>query len=225
MMISYIHQNSPVHKIDARVKILYLLFLIFLLILKQSLEMLAVITAVVFFLYKASGIPLYKPFKDLGMGWFVILLPIVLHAIINSGIFPGVLTSLFFLNIFLISLLLVYTTEIKNILQALVFFKVPSEIAFAFIISIHFIPFIQQEVERIRISQALRGYISTPFSPPFPLIIPLLHSSLKRSSQLAISLESRGFDSEKINFEVELQMGLVDYLLLLLLPVFLLISF
>ncbi|MEM3555473.1 MAG: energy-coupling factor transporter transmembrane protein EcfT [Candidatus Micrarchaeia archaeon] len=219
-MIAYIPRNSLVHKIDARVKILYLIFLLFLLILRQSFEILIATSLVIPLLYIIAEIPLAQPVKDLGKGWLLILLPAVLHILIHSysGALLGVLTSLFFLNIFLISLLMVYTTEMKKILQALVFFKTPGDIAFAFIIAVHFVPFMQQEVERIRISQVMRGYSPSPFSLPLPLIIPLLHSSLKRSSQLAVSLESRGFDSERINFEVELRMGLSDYLLLFLLP-------
>jgi energy-coupling factor transport system permease protein len=85
-------------------------------------------------------------------------------------------------------------------------------------ISIRFLPILQAELDRIRIAQALRGYEPAPFYPPIPLMVPLLHSSLKRAMELAISLESRGFDPENIHIAVDLRLGAADYLLLLLLP-------
>lgn len=226
-MISYIHANSPLHKLDPRIKLLYLILFLLALILKQSLEFPLLSSAVILLLYRVSNIPLSKPLRDLGQGWLFVLLPPILRLAIapSSWFFKGVLTSIFLLNIFLASLLMIYTTEIGKLMQALVFFKLPSELAFILMVSIHFIPFLQQELERIRISQALRAYSPTPFSLPLPLIIPLLHSSLGRASQLAVSLESRGFNPERINMEVELRMGLADYLLLLLLPFLVFIIF
>lgn len=83
----------------------------------------------------------------------------------------------------------------------------------------------QQELDRIRISQAVRGYEPAPLSIPLPLVVPLLHSSLKRSMELAISLESRGFDSENIHIPMELELHAMDYFLLILLPALLFLAF
>jgi energy-coupling factor transport system permease protein len=226
-MIALIPKDSPIHKVDARVKILYLLFILFILITKQSFEILIALSLTTMMLYLLSGIPITQPLKDLGKGWIFVVLPILLHWLINPqvGIYLGVLSSLSLLNMLLISLLNMYTTEIKSILQALIFFKVPSELAFMLAISIRFLPLMQEELNRIRISQALRGYELCPFSLPIPLIVPLLHSSLRRAMELAISLESRGFDPENIHVAVELELGATDYLLLLLLPLLLFLIF
>jgi energy-coupling factor transport system permease protein len=209
------------------VKILYLIFLLFILITKQNLVMLTAFSLMTLILYSISSIPLTQPLHDLGKNWVFILLPILLHVLINpqTGLYSGIISSIFLLNLILISLLNIYTTEVKSILQALLFFKVPTELAFMLTISIRFLPIIQDELERIRISQAVRGYELAPLSPPLPLLVPLLHSSLKRAMELAISLESRGFDSENIHVAVDIRLGAVDYLLLLLLPLLLFLTF
>lgn len=226
-MIAFIQKNSPIHSIDARVKILYLVFITITLILKQSLPLLLLSSLLTLLLYIISCIPLSVPLRDLGAAWAFVLLPIPLHMLVNpqTGFYMGVLSSIFTLNLILITLLGVYTTDADSILQALVFFKVPGELAFILMISIRFLPVIQERLEKIRISQTVRGYRQAPFSIPLPLIVPLLHSSLKRASELAISLESRGFDSENIHIAVDLKLSPADYLLLLLLPVLLFFAF
>jgi len=219
-MITFIPGNSPVHRIDARVKILYLLSMLFFIIAKQNLAVLAAFSIITISLYILSGIPPTQPLRDLGWNWMFILLPVLLHLLINpqTGIYLGIVSSVFLLNLILISLLYIYTTEVKSLLQALVFFKVPAEFAFMLTISVSFLPLVQEELNRIRISQAVRGYELAPFSLPIPLLVPLLNSSLKRAMELAISLESRGFDPENIHIAVDLRFGPADYLLLLLLP-------
>jgi energy-coupling factor transport system permease protein len=226
-MIAFIPRSSPIHKVDARVKILYLLLLLFILIAKQDLATLVIFSLVTLLLYLLSEISPLQPLGDLGKSWIFVLVPIALQVLINplTGIYLGIINSIFLLNLILISLLLVYTTEIKSILQALVFFKVPTELAFMLTISLRFLPIMQEELNKIRIAQALRGYELSPFSLPIPLIVPLLHSSLKRAMELAISLESRGFDSENIHIDIDLRMSPADYLLLLLLPVVLFRAF
>lgn len=219
-MIAYIPRNSLVHKADARVKILYLVFFLLILFTKGTLGVILPFSLVTLFLYYISGISLTQPVRDLGNSWLFLLVPILLHLLINpsSGLYYGIVSSLFLLNVLLVSLLNIYTTEIKSLLQALVFLKVPSELAFMLIMSLRFLPLMQEQLTKIRVSQALRGYETKPFSLPIPLIVPLMHSSLKRAMQLAISLESRGFDSEHINIAMELQLGKMDYVLLFLLP-------
>ena len=226
-MIVFIPQDSPLHRVDARVKILYLLFFLFTLLSKQTPTLLVAFSLITLLLYVFGGISLARPFWDLGWVWLFVALPIPLHILINpqSGMYEGLSNSLFLLNILSINLLFIYTTEIKAILQALVFFKIPSDLAFMLTIAIRFLPLMQAELNRIRIAQSLRGYKLVALSPPFPLLIPLMHSSLRRAVELAVSLESRGFDPENIHVAVELELGAFDYLLLLLLPLALFIVF
>jgi energy-coupling factor transport system permease protein len=219
-MITFIPGDSPLHKADARVKILYLISMLFVIIAKQDLAVLAAFSLITVSLYTLGGIPIAQPLRDLGWNWIFIMVPVLLHLLVNpqTGIYSGILSSVFLLNLILISLLYIYTTEVKSLLQALVFFKVPTEFAFMLTIAISFLPLMQEELNRIRISQAVRGYELAPFSVPIPLIVPLLNSSLKRAMELAISLESRGFDSENIHIAVDLRLAPADYCLLLLLP-------
>jgi energy-coupling factor transport system permease protein len=226
-MIAFIPGSSPLHKADARVKILYLLFMLLILIVRQDLTTLGILSLATLLLYLLSGIPLVQPLRDLGGSWLFILIPVILQVLINplTGIYLGVVNSIFLLNLICLSLLFIYTTEVRSILQALVFFKVPSEFAFMLTISIRFLPIMQDKMNRIRIAQAVRGYELAPLSLPIPLMVPLLHSSLKRAEELAISLESRGFDSENIHINMELRLNPADYLLLLFLPVVVFLSF
>jgi energy-coupling factor transporter transmembrane protein EcfT len=81
----------------------------------------------------------------------------------------------------------------------------------------------QKRFEMMRIAQTLRGYKLNFLTSPIPLLIPMLHFSFKKSKELALSLDCRGFDEGSIQLESELKMRGMDYVSLVLLFILLLL--
>jgi energy-coupling factor transporter transmembrane protein EcfT len=68
-----------------------------------------------------------------------------------------------------------------------------------FAITFNMIPTILSESEKIVIVQRCRGYQSRSFNifgNILPVIIPLLHRTLRRAEQLSLVLLSRGYDEK-----------------------------
>jgi energy-coupling factor transport system permease protein len=81
--------------------------------------------------------------------------------------------------------------------------KVPYEFAFSFSLAFRFVPTIAIEAQNIMDAQQSRGYemqqkgIINQVKNLFPLLVPLIISSIKRAFNVAEALESRAFGSEK----------------------------
>ncbi|MBU1500289.1 energy-coupling factor transporter transmembrane protein EcfT, partial [Patescibacteria group bacterium] len=73
---------------------------------------------------------------------------------------------------------------------SLAFNFLPKTFNFMLTITFSLIPVIFQEAKTIILLQKCRGYHSLN---PLPIIIPLLHRTLKRSEQIALTMASRGY--------------------------------
>lgn len=100
----------------------------------------------------------------------------------------GVIAAVKILSLSLLVFLYTATTSITQISQALNFF--PKNFNFMLTITLSLIPVIFQEAKTIILLQKCRGYHSLN---PLPVIIPLLHRTLRRSEQIALTMSSRGY--------------------------------
>lgn len=73
----------------------------------------------------------------------------------------------------------------------------PPSIRLAITITFSLIPIIFIEADSIRTVQTSRGFKSSwnPISAFIPLIIPLLHRTLRRAEHLALTMEARGYET------------------------------
>jgi len=92
------------------------------------------------------------------------------------------------LSLSLLVFLYTATTSINQISQTLNF--LPKTFNFMLTITFSLIPVIFQEAKTIILLQKCRGYKNLN---PLPIIIPLLHRTLKRSEQIALTMTSRGY--------------------------------
>ena len=92
------------------------------------------------------------------------------------------------LSLSLLVFLYTATTSITQISQAFNF--LPKTFNFMLTITFSLIPVIFQEAKTIILLQKCRGYKNLN---PLPIIIPLLHRTLKRSEQIALTMTSRGY--------------------------------
>lgn len=180
----YIAGNSPIHKMDARVKIIAVLLFIVLLFVIRGVYEYALITLFLAFVIKLSKVP----FKFMVRGLKTMLVILVFTVLINVLLTDG--TSIFSLDLkfftlrvtyegikmgFYMLLRLVYlvigtsvltlttsplmlTDGIERLLKPLRVIKVPShEIAMMMTIAIRFIPTIAEETDKIMKAQTARG--------------------------------------------------------------------
>ena len=223
-MLRYKEKESALHKVDPRVKILWVLGISSMLLVDKTLALGAFV--ILFAGYTAARVSMVRAFCDLKMLVPFLLFPLVLHALADpgeviiatgaaditlEGVWNGVQNTGALSAMILCVPLLIYTTETKKIQQALYWFRIPAKIVFMLTITLRFLPLIHEELVRIRVAQAVRGHRAK--SSVMPLVLPLLHKSLARAWKLAVALETRGFDPEEIKVNVELKANRLDYIL------------
>lgn len=126
--------------------------------------------------------------------FFTIVLLILFQLFFNSSqlysvrLLQGLTAALKILSLSLLVFLYTATTSLTQISRAFNF--LPKTFNFMLTITFSLIPVIFQEAKTINLLQKCRGYHSLN---PLPIIIPLLHRTLKRSEQIALTMASRGY--------------------------------
>lgn len=220
----YINNNSIVHRLDPRTKLLLLVgFLVAVLFIKSfvGLAIMLVFFAVAVSLSKIKWNTLLKCMKTI---MFILLISTVLNLFMTPG---RVVVSIGFVQItlegiklcirlimrlFLIvaaSSVLTFTTTptqltdgISSLLSPLTKIGVPVQV-FSMITSIalRFIPTLYEETDRIIKAQKSRGAefesgnIVSKLKAYVSIIVPLLVSSFMRADELANAMDARGYDS------------------------------
>ena len=113
-------------------------------------------------------------------------LPLILIAglqILFNHTLAGVIAAIKIANLSLLVLIYTNSASPKEISQ--VFSWLPADLRLTLSIALNLIPIIFQEAQKIQLVQVSRG---RKFKSPLPIVIPLLHRSLKRAEQLAIVL-------------------------------------
>ncbi|MDD3429182.1 MAG: energy-coupling factor transporter transmembrane component T [Oscillospiraceae bacterium] len=212
--------NSPVHKLDPRIKIL--LTVAFVIVLFVASNLVGLLCSLLFIgvLYAVAKIPLKTILKSLKP-----ILPIVLFtAILNiffvggtpvftwrfititkEGIVYAVIMSLRIVGLISGTSLLTYTTSpialtdaIERLLKPLAKMHMPvHELAMMMTIALRFIPTLIEETDKIMNAQKARGAeldsgsIKDRITALVPVLIPLFISAFRRADELAMAMECR----------------------------------
>lgn len=114
-------------------------------------------------------------------------------------------------------------TKEQDLLQALLLWKVPYELAFMIMIALHFYPLFLEEAQNIWAAVQMRGLDirklkwRKKIAIYTSLIVPLFVGTMNKAYQLAISMEARGFRAyPQRTFRSRLEMKRLDYSLLIL---------
>lgn len=115
-------------------------------------------------------------------------------------------------------------TKGQELMQALLSWKVPYELAFMIMIALHFYPFLLEEAKDIWLAVQLKGIDIKRLKWRERIVIyssvllPLIIATMNRAYQLAISMEARGFRVyPQRTFRSSLQMKKLDYCLIVFL--------
>ncbi|MGI5876696.1 MAG: energy-coupling factor transporter transmembrane component T family protein [Dethiobacteria bacterium] len=217
----YLPGDSLLHKMDPRVKLVSLLFLILALFLLKSFTGFLFFAAFVVAIFFVSRLPWRYFLRGLRPISYIIVLTLLLHifftkggrvywrlgplTIEETGVYLGVFMTLRLTLLVITTLLITLTTSpiafsdaIEYLLRPFRRLGIPGhEIAMMMTIAIRFIPTLMEESDKIRKAQMARGAdfetgnIFKRARNMVPLLVPLFVSAFRRADELAIAMESR----------------------------------
>ena len=194
-------KNSFIHNLDPRAKLLFsIVYSVSGLLFTELVPLL------ILFLTLIPLIFLGKMFKE----WMrsirglssLILIIIVLNTYFISLAYAISMIIRIFIMITAFSIFFL-TVHPNDLALSLISMKVPYEFAFSFSLAFRFVPTIAIEAQNIMDAQQSRGYemkqtgLINQIKNLFPLLVPLIVSSIKRAFNVAEALESRAFGSIK----------------------------
>jgi energy-coupling factor transport system permease protein len=216
----YYQVDSPIHKMDPRVKLIGTLVYIVTLFLYRNLTI-----YLIAFLFLATVIKISKvPLSFILRGLKAIVILLVITAIFNMLLTPGEaivsvwkfkltwegIVNAFYLCVRLIflivgsSLMTLTTTPnqltdgLESLLGPLKKIKIPvHEIAMMMSIALRFIPILMEETDKIMKAQMARGAdfesgnLVKKIKALIPLLVPLFISAFRRANDLAMAMEAR----------------------------------
>ncbi|MBO4407212.1 MAG: energy-coupling factor transporter transmembrane protein EcfT [Clostridia bacterium] len=218
----YIPLSSPIHRLDARIKLaLTLLFIVTVFFAKSVLtySMIFLFLALAVALSRIRVVMILKSLKPLTLVLIFTILINVFYArgeivwqwwifkIAWEGIFIALKMALRIILLVSGSSLLTYTTSpimltdaIEALLSPLKLFRVPvGELAMMMSIALRFIPTLTEETAKIMNAQKARGAdfetgnLIKRAKALIPILVPLFVSAFRRADELAMAMESRAY--------------------------------
>ncbi len=213
--------NSFIHKMDARVKTIFVIAIIVSFFLCKNFLSLALAIILVFAVIIISRTPLRTIFRSIRPLWIIIIITAILNlfygdgealvsfgrlTITLNGIFTAIFIAVRIILLVIIGSMLTYTTSptdltdaIEYLMRPLKIFKkdIPHTVAMTMTIAIRFIPTLVEEIDKIMAAQKSRGAdmdsgnIIRRVRALVPIIIPLFISSFRRANDLAYAMECR----------------------------------
>lgn len=217
----YFPGNSPVHRMDSRVKLVLTMAFIVMLFMSSSIYGLLVGILFTVLSFAVSKIPVKMILKSLKPIVPIIIFTAVLNLffvrtgevlwefkfikITSEGIHTAVFMTVRIICLIVGSSLLTYTTSpidltdaIERLLSPLKKIKAPvHELAMMMTIALRFIPTLIEETDKIMAAQKARGADMETGSliqrakALIPILIPLFVSSFRRAEELALAMECR----------------------------------
>lgn len=222
----YYPADSPIHKIDARVKIVITLLYILSLFIIESFIGYAFVIASLAVIIKMSKVPFKFMVKGLKSLIFIIVFTAIINLFVTKGETPlftvwrftVTLEGVYFaikmcLRIVLLiigsSILTLTTTPIKltdgieSLLKPLSKVGVPAhDIAMMMTIALRFIPTLLDETDKIIKAQQARGAdfdtgnLVNKAKALVPILVPLFISAFRRADELAMAMEAAAMQAE-----------------------------
>jgi len=120
----------------------------------------------------------------------------------REGLFHGAVQSLRFNTMLTISCFIIWTTQPRDLLLALVKLRVPYSLAFMVTTGLRYIPLIGSEARTVIRSQRLRGFrylrlnLFHTISGILNSLRPILTNNIRRATHLSEAVESRAFSPD-----------------------------
>lgn len=222
----YFPGTSFIHKLDPRIKIILLLFIIVFIFLAKNAVSMGIAVFCILIVTAITRVPVKLYFKGLKAIWFIVIFTSILNifyikgdpifsfgiiTVTYQGVYQSIFIALRLISMILISSALTYTTSptdltgaIERLLYPLSLIGVKiHELAMMMTIALRFIPTLLEETQKIMDAQKARGAdmesgnLIQKIRATFPIFIPLFISSLQRAIDLAAAMESRCYNGGK----------------------------
>ncbi len=217
----YFPGTSPIHRLDARTKILLTLGLLVALFLPDGFAALGLLAVFTVAVYLISRVPLrlalrsvralipilifmtllnvlYLPGEHVLWQWWV-------FSVSTEGIKKAIFMALRIVLLLVTTSLLTYTTSpidltdgLERLLSPLKVIKVPvHDLAMIMNIALRFIPTLLEEAQKIMAAQKARGAdlesgsLTKRVKALIPILVPLLVSAVRRATELAVAMDCR----------------------------------
>lgn len=220
----YYPADSPLHKMDPRVKLFATVVYVIALFCFKGIVGLALITGFLYAVVKISKVP----FKFMTKGLKAIVVLVIITSVFNLFATPGEIvfwkwgslqiTDTGIINAFMMTVRLVYlilgtslmtltttpnqlTNGLETAMAPLNKFNVPvHSVAMMMSIALRFIPILIEETDKIMKAQMARGAdfengnIIQKAKAMVPLLVPLFVSAFRRAEDLAMAMEARCYN-------------------------------
>ena len=216
----YYPVDSPIHRLDPRIKIILTLLMIVAVFMTQTLVGYALILLFVFFTAKLSHVPFKMLMKGLKPLRFILILTFLLNlfftpgtelfhisfvSVSQEGLRQSIHYSLRLVFLVVSTSLLTLTTSpialsdgLELLLSPLRVIHFPAhELAMMMSIALRFIPTLLEETDKIMKAQKARGAdfesgnLLARAKAMVPLLVPLFVSAFRRAGDLAMAMEAR----------------------------------
>lgn len=220
----YYPAESVIHRRDPRIKICLVVFLSLAVLMLSSFGSLLVVLALVALAVLLARIPVKWVLRGLKPLLFIVLFTLFVHffftpglivarfwflKVTEEGLYNGLFVVIRLFALVTMSSLVTFTSTpieltdgMEYLLRPLRFLKAPTyELALMMTIALRFIPVLLVEADKIRKAQMARGadfesgHLLQRAKSLIALLIPLFVSAFRRADELALAMESRGFQS------------------------------
>jgi energy-coupling factor transport system permease protein len=246
-VFSYVPGASILHRLDPRTKVAAVMLLGILAFRIENFAGIGALFAFFFALALLSGLPMkvfFRAVRPMMLFIFFIFLtqlfftdgkPLVSYWILQpslEGLEKGLKLAARFILLLLFAALLTASTDpsaitcgIERMLRPfpLRWLGISSfELATMMNISIAFLPLLFERVERTKAAQEARGmdFVKNPLRSIPALAIPLLRGVIRDAEELALAMESRGYQGSRRTSIYELSMQKSDWKALFILAIF-----
>lgn len=232
-MFLYVDNNSVLHRLDPRTKLVIMLMSFSIAVMFMNIIVLGFLM-IIMIIYGASG-QILGNFKRIRVVLVMItLFSLVIWTIARpsdnkvfifslEGLFYGIMVALKTNTMIISGMVFLSSTKIEEISEALVKFKIPYRVAFAFATAIRLVPMIVATSYTIIQAQKSRGLdldsgnILQKIRKYLPLMIPTIISVIRSTNIFSMALESKGFgySNNRTNYLLLTMKG-SDYFILFL---------
>lgn len=217
----YYNGDSPIHRLDARMKIILTLTFIVSIFVCKSFPALGLMIAFTLAVVLVSKVPFKMVLKSMKPIVIIVVFTSILNIfyvsggtqlvdwkfihISTNGLFTALFMAVRIICLVVISSMLTYTTTptmltdgLEKLLSPLKIFKIPvATLAMMMTLALRFIPTLIDEIDRITNAQKARGANLDDGSfierakALVPIIVPLFVSSIRRAYELADAMDCR----------------------------------
>lgn len=237
--VSNYEKGTWMHKLDPRVKLVFIIAFVFIPLLFTDMKFLLVITAILVPVWMSAKIEA-KPISALIIAVLVFSIIAVVFATFYNYNVPGqkvlfklgplVATNFGFISGLtlglrsaipsLVVLILICTTDPAQLAKAMMKLKMPLTVAFMMLAALRMFPMVTEEMGNISTAQTIRGIDKKGFKgamKAFKLAaFPLMINCLRRSRTMGLAIESKGFGKRSWKeYYQDFSLGKVDWLVLI----------